>query len=98
MGGNVTIRDSQGEAGTLNDFEVSDTTIGGNFTFANNLIDGIGLIERNIVSGNVAVLKNAGPINVADNDIEATLECFENDPAPVSAGNNARQHKGQCQA
>lgn len=98
VGGNVTIRDSQGEAGILNDFEVSDTTIGGNLTFANNLVDGVAAIERNIVGGDVAVLKNRGSINIADNDIEASLECLENDPAPASAGNDARQFKGQCQA
>lgn len=98
VGGNVTIRDSQGEAGTLNDFEVSDTRIGGNLTFANNLIDGIGLIERNFVSGNVAVLKNAGPMNIADNDVQANLECFENEPPPASAANDARQYTGQCHA
>ena len=102
VGGNITVRDSQGEAGTIagfeNDFGVIDTNIGGNLSFANNVVDGAALIERNIVGGNVAVLKNAGPINIADNDIEASLECFENDPSPVSAGNSARNYKGQCPA
>lgn len=55
-----------------------------------------GIFNDNTVGGNMQVFKNRGPSEVLNNTIAQNLQCKENDPPPVSAGNVARKVEGQC--
>lgn len=55
-------------------------------------------LNNNEIAGNVQALSNTGAEAITDNNIDGILNCQNNTPAPVSAGNTARQFNGQCQA
>jgi hypothetical protein len=110
IGGNVTLKDNAGymNVGIGFPFDVctSGNTIHGNVHVDNNtgvpaaFLDALGVIEinNNTVDQSVHVNGNTGLITVLANTIEHTLECNDNVPPPVSAGNSADNYVGQCQA
>ena len=57
-----------------------------------------GIFNDNEVGGNMQVFKNRGPSEVLNNTIAQNLQCKENEPPPLSAGNVARKYQGQCPA
>lgn len=57
-----------------------------------------GLFNDNVVGGNMQLFKNQGPSEVNGNTMEGNLQCKENEPAPVGAGNRAEQKEEQCAA
>jgi hypothetical protein len=57
-----------------------------------------GLVVANEVDGNLQFFKNRGPSEILGNTIAQNLQCKENVPPPVSAGNVARKREGQCRA
>jgi hypothetical protein len=57
-----------------------------------------GHFNENQVDGDMQIFKNEGSSEVLNNMIRENLQCFENSPAPASAGNTAREKQGQCLA
>jgi hypothetical protein len=57
-----------------------------------------GLFNDNVVGGNMQLFKNQGPTEVFRNMIAGDLQCKENEPPPVGAGNTAKQKEEQCAA
>jgi hypothetical protein len=57
-----------------------------------------GLFNDNVVGGNMQLFKNQGPTEVIGNRIAGDLQCKENEPPPVGAGNTAKQREEQCAA
>jgi hypothetical protein len=57
-----------------------------------------GLFHDNVVGGNMQLFKNQGPTEVVGNMIAGDLQCKENEPPPVGAGNTAKQKEEQCAA
>jgi hypothetical protein len=57
-------------------------------------------VSDNVVGGNLQVFKNRGPAPkaVTNNRVRENLQCKENDPPFLSAGNTAGQHEDQCPA
>jgi len=92
--------------------EIRDNVIGGNLLLIRNDVAGAfcppdapaeecplfenGHVTGNQVGGNVRLIGNEGPIEVADNRIEGDLRCARNDPPPTGGGNVASRKTGQC--
>ncbi len=55
-----------------------------------------GFFNDNTVGGNMQVYKNQGPTEISRNAIVQNLQCFDNQPPPVGAGNTYRKAQGQC--
>lgn len=57
-------------------------------------------LQNNRVQGNLEVFKNMGSGNkqVQGNTVQQSLQCFENEPPFVAAGNTAGNAQGQCAA
>jgi hypothetical protein len=106
LGGLQILRSSAGEAA----FVIAGNTIHRNVTFARNR--GPTQIVENVIGGSLRVLRNRSQgefcfdpedpescfegLTIADNEVERTLNCRRNRPAPVGAGNTAQRKLGQC--
>jgi hypothetical protein len=109
IGGNVILKDNAGfmNVGIGFPFDVctAGNSIHGNVDIDNNsgvppaFLGATGLIEinNNTVDQSVHVNSNTAIITILLNTIQKTLECNDNTPPPVSAGNTANNFVGQCQ-
>jgi hypothetical protein len=102
--GNVIFQKNSGPT------DISENIIGGELQIFDNNVSGQlcpgepepclenGTFSGNDVGGNMQVYKNEGATTINDNIIRENLQCFDNVPAPASAGNLAQKHEGQCRA
>jgi hypothetical protein len=100
------LRSSAGEAA----FVIAGNTIHRSVTFSRNR--GPTQILENVIGGNLRVLRNRSRgefcfdpedpescfegLMIAGNEVEETLNCQKNRPAPVGGGNTAERKLGQC--
>jgi hypothetical protein len=91
---------------------IAENTIAGNLQIYENNVEGTfcppeappedcpivenGIFVANQVGGNMQVFKNRGQTEILDNVVTQNLQCKENVPPPLSAGNVARKIEGQC--
>jgi hypothetical protein len=78
---------------------ITNNTIKGNLGIDNSSTELVlFLIDANEIGGNLTFDNNGGLAFIVDNTIAGNLTCRNNEPPPFSAGNTARQMKGQCTA
>jgi hypothetical protein len=74
--------------------DLARLTVNGDVQFTENL--GALRSEAVTVEGNMQVVKNRGGVTLFTNRVRQVLECKENVPAPVGAGNVAGEKTEQC--
>lgn len=70
--------------------------VGGNLSVGN--VFAAGTIGRNAVAGGLALRTSGAEVAVRRNVVGGTLDCSDNEPAPVGGGNLASAKTGQCAA
>ena len=73
---------------------VSGAIIDGNLQLEENRLALV--VTGSEVRGDLQVVKNLGGVRLEQNRIRQTLECKENQPAPVGSGNVAGEKEEQC--
>jgi hypothetical protein len=87
VGGSIWVKQSGGAtiAGVQVDGDIQ-------FDANNNQI----VADNNVVGGNLQAFNNAGRLTILNNRIDGSLQCNENDLAPMGGNNQATSTENQC--
>ncbi|MBV7332640.1 S8 family serine peptidase [Chloroflexi bacterium TSY] len=78
------------------DATITDTRIDGNLQLEEN--NGPIQASRNEIGGDLQAFKNSGGLIIELNNVNGSLQCKDNSPAPTVSGNQAASMEDQCAA